>query len=144
MALLNCVSSDGRLRGTKQYCGAARTGRWAGRLFQPDNLPSRGLMPEDQIELGIEALKDAIKARLWAGEIRAEMLQVMINSRHQEALKRAREALRRAADALRAELTLELPAMELRIAAGAVGEIVGKTSTEDLLDSIFSQFCIGK
>jgi tRNA modification GTPase len=93
---------------------------------------------------GIDELKDAIKTRLWAGEIRAEMLQVMINSRHQEALKRAREALLRASDALRAELTLELPAMELRIAAGAVGEIVGKTSTEDLLDSIFSQFCIGK
>lgn len=64
-ALLNCVSSDGRLRGTKQYCGAARTGRWAGRLFQPDNLPSRGLMPEDQIELGIEALKDGTANMLF-------------------------------------------------------------------------------
>jgi tRNA modification GTPase len=32
----------------------------------------------------------------------------------------------------------------LRIAASAVGEIVGKTATEDLLDSIFSTFCIGK
>jgi len=39
---------------------------------------------------------------------------------------------------------LEVVAMELRIAAGAVGEIVGKTTTEDLLDSIFSQFCLGK
>lgn len=93
---------------------------------------------------GIDALKDAIKERLWAGDIRAEMLEVMINSRHQEALKRAREALLRVASALRDDLTLELPAMELRIAVGAVGEIVGKTSTEDLLDSIFSQFCIGK
>ena len=74
----------------------------------------------------------------------AEMLQVMINSRHQEALKRARESVLRTLDALRSGLTLELPAMELRIAANAVGEIVGKTSTEDLLDSIFSQFCIGK
>ena len=35
-------------------------------------------------------------------------------------------------------------AADLRLAVGAVGEIVGKTSTEDLLDSIFSQFCIGK
>ena len=35
---------------------------------------------------GIEALKDAIKELVWAGEIQAEMLQVMINSRHQEAL----------------------------------------------------------
>lgn len=93
---------------------------------------------------GLEALKDAIKECLWSGEIKAEMLQVMINARHQEALKRARESMLRTLDALRTGLALELPAMELRIAANAVGEIVGKTSTEDLLDSIFSQFCIGK
>src|SRR5581483_9116476 len=93
---------------------------------------------------GIEPLKDAIKELVWAGEIRAEMLQVMINSRHQEALTRGRAATQRAMDALRADQTLELVAMDLRIAANAVGEIVGKTSTEDLLDSIFSQFCIGK
>jgi DNA polymerase len=37
--LLAAVSSDGRLRGTKQYCGALRTGRWAGRLMQMDNMP---------------------------------------------------------------------------------------------------------
>jgi tRNA modification GTPase len=41
-------------------------------------------------------------------------------------------------------LELELVALDLRIAAEAVGEIVGKTTTEDLLDSIFKQFCIGK
>jgi tRNA modification GTPase len=34
--------------------------------------------------------------------------------------------------------------MELRLAVSAIGEIVGKTTTEDLLDLIFSQFCIGK
>jgi len=34
--------------------------------------------------------------------------------------------------------------MELRIATNAIGEVVGKTTTEDLLDAIFSQFCIGK
>jgi tRNA modification GTPase len=93
---------------------------------------------------GIEALKDAIKEMIWAGEIRAEMLQVMINSRHQAALGRAREATQRATEALQANQTLELVAMDLRIATNAVGEIVGKTTTEDLLDSIFSLFCIGK
>jgi tRNA modification GTPase len=93
---------------------------------------------------GIEALKDAIKSLVWAGEIKAEMLQVMINSRHQDALNRARATTRFAVDALRADATLELVAMDLRIAANAVGEIVGKTTTEDLLDSIFSTFCIGK
>jgi len=93
---------------------------------------------------GIEALKDAIRDSVWAGEIRAEMLQVMINSRHQEALGRARTAAERAASGLRTGQTLELVALDLRIAANAVGEIVGKTTTEDLLDSIFGQFCIGK
>jgi tRNA modification GTPase len=93
---------------------------------------------------GLEALKDAIKQSVWSGEIKAEMLQVMINSRHQEALKRAREAIGRAAGALREDLSLELVALDLRVGVDAVGEIVGKTSTEDLLDSIFSQFCIGK
>ena len=69
---------------------------------------------------------------------------MMINSRHQEALARGRAATERAKDALRADQTLELVAMDLRIATNAIGEIVGKTTTEDLLDSIFSQFCIGK
>jgi len=93
---------------------------------------------------GIEDLKDAIRAAAWSGDIRADMLPVMINARHQDALRRAREALARALTALRAGQTLELPAMDLRIAANATGEVVGKTSTEDLLDTIFSQFCIGK
>ena len=93
---------------------------------------------------GIESLKDAIKDLVWAGEIKAEMLQVMINSRHQDALRRAREAAVRTLEAMRSELTLELVALDLRIAVNAVGEVVGKTATEDLLDMIFSQFCIGK
>jgi tRNA modification GTPase len=93
---------------------------------------------------GVEALKDAIKQLVWSGEIKAEMLQVAINSRHQDALRRGREATLRTIEALRGEATLELAALDLRIAVNAVGEVVGKTTTEDLLDSIFSQFCIGK
>ena len=93
---------------------------------------------------GIEDLKDAICAAVWSGDIRADMLPVMINARHQDALRRTREAVEKSLSALRGGETLELAAMELRIAANAVGEVVGKTSTEDLLDAIFSQFCIGK
>lgn len=93
---------------------------------------------------GIEALKDAIKNLVWSGEIHAGMFQVMINSRHQDALRRARVALESTRHGLRSDQTLEVVAMELRIAVNAVGEIAGKTTTEDLLDSIFSQFCIGK
>lgn len=93
---------------------------------------------------GIEALKDAIKSLVWSGEIKSEMLQVMINSRHQDALRRARESSALTLDALRANLSLDLVAVDLHAAVNAVGEVVGQTATEDLLDSIFSQFCIGK
>lgn len=93
---------------------------------------------------GIEALKDAIKELVWAGEIRSDMLEVMINARHQDALRRAREATVRAADALRDEVPLDLVAVDLRAATNAIGEVVGQTATEDLLDAIFREFCIGK
>jgi len=93
---------------------------------------------------GIETLKDAIKELVWSGEIKAEMLEVMINARHQDALNRAREATIYGLDSLRGDKGVELVASDLRIAVNAVGEIVGKTATEDLLDLIFGQFCIGK
>jgi len=114
------------------------------RLDLPANLPAPAVGVCSLTGQGIEALKDAIKDRVWAGEIRSEMLEVMINSRHQDALRRAREAAVRARDALRTEVPLDLVASDVRLAMNAVGEIVGKTATEDLLDSIFSQFCIGK
>lgn len=50
------VSADGRLRGTLQFNGASRTGRWAGRLFQPQNLP-RPVLEQETIDQGIDALK---------------------------------------------------------------------------------------
>jgi tRNA modification GTPase len=116
----------------------------AARLVLPNGIAPRAVDVSCLNGLGMEALKDAIKELVWAGEIRAEMLQVMINARHQQALMRARAATQRAVDALREDQTLELVAMDLRIGTDAIGEIVGKTTTEDLLDSIFSQFCIGK
>jgi DNA polymerase len=54
--LLSSVSADGRLRGTIQFCGAARTRRDAGRIFQPQNLP-RPTMAHCDIDQGIKALK---------------------------------------------------------------------------------------
>lgn len=55
-ALLRCVCEDDKLRGTLQFDGASRTRRWAGRLFQPQNLP-RPSHEQDEIDFAIEALK---------------------------------------------------------------------------------------
>ena len=54
--LLKAVSSDGRLRGLLQFCGAARTGRWAGRIWQPQNL-ARPTHRQHEIDEAIEAVK---------------------------------------------------------------------------------------
>lgn len=56
-ALLKATNEDSRCRGTIQFAGASRTGRAAGRTFQPQNLPSRGLLGEHEIEFGIDAIK---------------------------------------------------------------------------------------
>lgn len=55
-ALALGTNSDGRLRGTLQFNGASRTGRWAGRTFQPQNLP-RPALKQSVIDQGIEVLK---------------------------------------------------------------------------------------
>ena len=93
---------------------------------------------------GLEALKDAIQTLVWSGQSKPGMSEVAINSRHEDALQRAHAATERAIAALSAGAGLELAALELRLAANAVGEVVGKTTTEDLLDAIFSTFCLGK
>jgi DNA polymerase len=56
-ALLPAIQDDGRFRGGLQFAGASRTRRWAGRLFQPQNLPSRGLPDAEVIESYIDCLK---------------------------------------------------------------------------------------
>lgn len=56
-ALEPAIQGDDRFRGGLQFAGAARTRRWAGRMFQPQNLPSRGLPPAEEIERYIGLLK---------------------------------------------------------------------------------------
>jgi len=114
------------------------------KMILPSALNESGVAVSCLTGQGIEDLKDATKNLVWVGEIKTEMLQVMINSRHQDALRRARAGTLRTFAALRDDVPLDLVALDLRIAVNAVGEVVGKTTTEDLLDSIFSQFCLGK
>ncbi len=93
---------------------------------------------------GIEAVKNAIEGAVWSGRLASVPSQITVNARHADALRRAQGSIQRAAAELRGGSSLELVAIDLRLAADAVGEIVGKTTTDDLLDAIFSQFCLGK
>lgn len=59
-ALLRAVSADGRLKGTLQFCGAIRTGRWAGRLFQPQNLIRPNGSEAEMVDEWIDDIKAGI------------------------------------------------------------------------------------
>ncbi len=96
-------------------------------------------VPERQ---GLEELKEAVqKAALGeSGESEA----VISRLRHRDALLKAQESLGRAQQSLRGGLPLDLVAVDLRLALDHLGEITGHVTTEDILDRIFSEFCIGK
>jgi tRNA modification GTPase len=93
---------------------------------------------------GIPELREALRQQLLSGDESVESAGIAINARHQDALRRTTDAVARARTALASQIALDLVALDLRIAVGAIGEIVGKTTTEDLLDRIFSTFCLGK
>ena len=93
---------------------------------------------------GMDALAQAIDRLIWsAGTPRRD--EVLITSlRHKEALERAGEALYRVADGLKTSLFPEFIAAEMRGALLSLGTILGTDVTEDVLNAIFSKFCIGK
>ena len=93
---------------------------------------------------GIEALKDAIKELAWSGEIKAEMLQVMINSRHQDALHRARAATLRTVEALRAERRWSWWPWICASPSMPSARSSARPRRKICWTPIFSQFCIGK
>ena len=93
---------------------------------------------------GLEPLRTAIREALDLGEADWGELAVAINARHRDCLRRADDALESAAVLLESAAAPELAALELRGALEALGEIVGKVDTEEILGAIFSRFCIGK
>jgi tRNA modification GTPase len=93
---------------------------------------------------GLPSLVQGVQEMALQGKPSGAQAEWMINTRHQEALERVRQALSRAREAANAQTFEECVAMELKIALQALGEIIGETASEDLLDQIFSKFCVGK
>ena len=91
---------------------------------------------------GFGELKEGIRELLMAKG--PANLDAITHERHLIALRRGMEPLKRAREAIAQGLPGELAAMEFRESLAAIGEVVGETTPEDILDRVFETFCIGK
>jgi tRNA modification GTPase len=93
---------------------------------------------------GVDQLKEAVCRTILGGRLDTEISVVAPNLRHKICLEQSLEAAKRALGLMDNQGSAALVALELQEALAYLGEIVGLTTTEDLLDQIFNQFCVGK
>jgi tRNA modification GTPase len=93
---------------------------------------------------GLPELEQAIVELVFSGKIVASDAPLVTNPRHKQALQQALDHVRGARLAVEAGLPVDLVAIDVTAAVNALGEITGETATEDLLEIIFSEFCVGK
>jgi len=92
---------------------------------------------------GVEELKEELLRKVNLHKLDAGDVLVT-NVRHVEVLRRTEETLQRVLQGIKGSVTSDFLAMDIRQALHHLGEITGSVSTDDLLDNIFSKFCIGK
>lgn len=94
---------------------------------------------------GLDDLKETLfQVALSEGAGHAESGLTVTSARHYDALKRARQSLELALGSLKAGAGGEFVSVDLRAALDALGEITGAVTTDDILNEIFTHFCIGK
>jgi tRNA modification GTPase len=93
---------------------------------------------------GVDDLRRAIKDRVISSSGGQTEALLAPNLRHKAALESASESFRRGAMAIKHRMPWEIIALELKSGLEALGEIIGETTNEEVLEKIFNQFCIGK
>jgi len=93
---------------------------------------------------GIRELFDLMKEKSLGSSAYTERSAIISSARHLNALKRARKALVDSVKSIEDGVSGEFIAVDLRSAMDTLGEIIGKVTTDDILENIFSEFCIGK
>ncbi|WPC41917.1 tRNA uridine-5-carboxymethylaminomethyl(34) synthesis GTPase MnmE [Clostridium sp. JS66] len=92
---------------------------------------------------GLDKLKECIRELFFKGEVTSKDI-LITNTRHKEALIRAKESCAQALDALKNTAAIDLASIDIRNAWMNLGEITGDTLEEDIINKIFSEFCLGK
>ncbi len=93
---------------------------------------------------GLDILEDTIKDMVFSGDVKIGDGVIITRVRHENCLKRAKNSLCDAKDAINNGLPVDLVAIDIKAALEALGEITGDNITEEIVDRIFEDFCIGK
>ena len=93
---------------------------------------------------GVESLRETIRDTVVGKEQRIAGEAVVTNLRHKTALEESKKELNNFLEAVHKKLPLEILALHLRTSLDSLGQITGVVTTEDILDRVFSEFCIGK
>ncbi|MCG3420810.1 tRNA uridine-5-carboxymethylaminomethyl(34) synthesis GTPase MnmE [Oceanobacillus jordanicus] len=96
------------------------------------------------VEAGIDKLEQAIADTFFSGEIDTGDLTYVSNIRHIQLLKQAKEALEEAMQGLEMNMPLDIVQIDVTRTWEFLGEIIGDTASDSLIDQLFSQFCLGK
>lgn len=95
-------------------------------------------------ERGIDELEEAITSLFFGGQLESADISYVSNVRHIQLLKQAMSALDEAKSAIDLGMPLDLIQIDVTRAWSILGEIVGDTVHDSLIDQLFSQFCLGK
>ncbi len=93
---------------------------------------------------GIDKLFESLKKAAIGSKSYSEKTAVVSNLRHYNSLKNAKDFLEKAIETVSLGMSGEYISVDMRSAESALGEIIGKVTNDDILNNIFSQFCIGK
>ena len=96
-----------------------------------------------QSKKGLEALTETLISFVNTGAL-SNNQTIVSNSRHVDALNKSLKQIIKTIEGLNSGISGDFLAMDIRQALYHLGEITGEISTDDLLDNIFSNFCIGK
>lgn len=93
---------------------------------------------------GLDHLEDAISQLFFGGKLESGDLTYVSNVRHIALLKKAKQSLAEAYDAADSGIPIDIMQIDVRLAWEQLGEVIGDSAPDALIDQIFSQFCLGK
>jgi tRNA modification GTPase len=93
---------------------------------------------------GLDVLRTKLVEMAYSGNVGTAHVDVAINERHKASLESANNSLTESIHMFRTSEPIEIVSQQLRRSLDCMGEVIGKTSTDDILERIFATFCIGK